>query len=382
MENKEVTILSNEYSLRMVDDDETQSLSIVKPSNNLDVAYIEYPNNTLSRSLFKNFGLMHLVANSFPNVIRINFLLIPEVFEIVQAMYAFNKRAIPKIKYFDIEQETTPNLLEYKLTDRKAVVAFSGGKDSLWNVWRMTKSLGIDNVLAVHIAGINRSVSAQEEKDTLAQRKTLRDFPQLKIVKLKNGSRISGKSVMRSRDMFITSLIIPIALDFGASRIVIEGNMGKQDQNYQFTETESSWKLYNKKIEELIGSPIKVEWEDADDVECLADLIKYWPRSVPTISNCFSPPFARKNLRKKWLEKTPNFILQNPSQCGSCIKCRIVRIAMALNNLNYPAEEVIFFLKDTKEWLKAKKDGVSDIIGQDFYSSLDKAIDVWDNLNN
>ena len=146
-----------------------------------------YPDNDLSRFLFLNFGTMHLVAPYLPRTIKTRFGIDGRVQNLISAMYDSEGEKPPKFESPRINHTFRPG----KSDPRKVAVADSSGKDSVWNLWWAQKGYGADNVLAVHIGGLNRSNASGERKYFEAQEREF-SLPHAKIIELQNGSIETG----------------------------------------------------------------------------------------------------------------------------------------------------------------------------------------------
>ncbi|MEX1068483.1 MAG: hypothetical protein WED08_01610, partial [Patescibacteria group bacterium] len=178
----------------------------------------DYPRHRLAEMVFSNLGLMHLVAPYFPRTIKTDFPVESRFRNLITAMYAADQQSPPVFR----APRRNWNWPEIPKTDTQRVaVAFSAGKDSLWNVWWAQERYGPENVLAVHLGGLNLGQKSQEAAYAVRQSREL-GF-RIQMIRLLNSSQNHGYRVMRSRDMFLAGLIVPVALEFGAGRIIIEG---------------------------------------------------------------------------------------------------------------------------------------------------------------
>jgi tRNA(Ile)-lysidine synthase TilS/MesJ len=76
-----------------------------------------------------------------------------------------------------------------RTNSKKVVVAYSAGKNSLWNMWWAQEKFGTENVLAVHINGLNRANASRERMYAERQREKL-GFNNFKVIRWAN--MISG----------------------------------------------------------------------------------------------------------------------------------------------------------------------------------------------
>src|SRR3990172_2400866 len=98
----------------------------------LVVRNADYSRLYLSQFLFSQLGLMHLLAPYFPKIVKTNFLIHPPFQDLIGKMYQSCGRIPPQFEtqegYFDFG--TFP-----ETSAQKVVIAYSGGKDSMWNLW-------------------------------------------------------------------------------------------------------------------------------------------------------------------------------------------------------------------------------------------------------
>jgi len=273
--------------------------------------------------LFSSLGTMHLVAPYLPPVIKTEFGVPLPVHELISAMYLSEKRSPPlnwplaKAARFPLPK---PN-------PGRVAIAYSAGKDSMWNLWRATEKYGADNVLAVHIRNLNKNNGPDELKYVLRQQKEF-GFRHLEVIELKNGSLNTGFRVMRSRDMFLAGLIIPVALEFGASKILTEGFYGAQADKVYFTGLESNMRYFNCFLSRM-HIPVRVAWRNRNEMLVIRDLFENHPEWMPHVCNCFTIPVYKNAHRRAWQGGMPSFPLYD-SQCGVCVKCKIVNLARVL----------------------------------------------------
>lgn len=323
--------------------------------------------------LFYQIGLLHLLAHEMPGEIETDFPVLSETQDLIEGMYATEGFQRPKV--FAPKTEATSEVIipQPKTTRRdKIVVTYSGGKDSLWNLMRAREEVGEENVVAVHIGGLNRSVGAAEKRDAHQQADRL-GFA-LEEVTLKNGAKVKGHNIMRSRDMLLMALSVPYALGFNSSRMVMEGGWtpeGDSEPGGAFNEKYWAWHIFNAALQTW-KLPVQTEWQDRGQIDTVTDLAKHWPEALKMVSSCLSPLHARQNTRRRWDKETPDFILENPSQCNACVKCRQIRLAQAYAG-HFPEkihDQIRYFLADTRKWAKAKKKIIADLVGEEFETYL------------
>lgn len=343
-------------SAEVVKKDELR-LTLKGPSGN-ESLHIEgeYPHTEMAISLFDWLGCMHLVAPYLPREIRTNFGMPQEIRNLIGLMYKSENQKAPTF----ISPKSSRFIFDHvKTYPNRVVVALSGGKDSLWNMWRAQERFGTENVLAVHIAGLNRRNASGEREYAALQAK--RFGFNFRIIDLHNGSIETGFRVMRSRDMLLTALISPLAIEFGASHIITEG-FAEGNSGNLFTGQEENMLLFSDLLGKL-GVPVAVGWENKREIDIVLDLAINRPDWLKLVHNCFAPPNYKIHLNKCWHKKTPTMPMWE-SQCGSCVKCRIVRLALLKENRGgrIAREDAIKFLKNTGGWINKKWATHSDMI--------------------
>lgn len=333
----------------------------------------EYPNTELSRTLFQSLGLMYLISPYLPGEITTDFY-VPHPFQnLIKAMYEKEGSDGPKFKLTDPKlAKTRDPFFKYgKLEDDRVSLTYSGGKDSMWNLDWLSREYSMKNVLVVHFGQMNHVASSQELHATLKQQKEI-GFP-LGIVDLLNSSKNGGKNIMRARDMFIVGVTVPLALDFQASKVFLEGGFNPlgTPKGEPFTTYEEAWQFFNK-IFSSLGIPVEASWRDSDGMNTVRELITNRPDWVSLIYNCFSPECYKPQRVGKWNRIAPTFPLID-GQCGSCVKCRelnIARIKYDPQVLKAKPEDIKAYIKDTIRWSKEHKDDLADIIGGTFTTQL------------
>jgi len=320
---------------------------------------------------------MHLIAPYFPKEIKTNFDVNKKVQSLIGAMYESERhnqpcfRAEGNIFNLDIPFKNLSSNAE------RVAVAYSAGKDSMWNLWWAQEKYGAENVLVVHVSGLNKGVGSREAEYVRKQQQEF-GFPYLKIINLLNDSKNSGHKVMRSRDIFLAGIIIPSALEFGASKIITEG-FEDVDETELFSGKEENMACFNKILDE-IGIPVQVAWRNQGEMECVKDLFLHRPGWMPHVSNCFAPPCYLVSLRRNWQKKFPGFPLYD-SQCGFCIKCRIINLGRILWDSairDVKTEDVIAYLKDTAGWINANRARLIDMIEGSFLNTFKKACEKYE----
>lgn len=335
----------------------------------------EYPNTPFSKFIFSNLGLMHLIAAYLPEKISTDFAVARKLKELIGAMYESEKQELPSFK---TEVVSDIKFSFPRVNPDKVVVAYSAGKDSMWNLWWAQKKYGPENVLAVHINGLNKGNACQEFKYTKKQQEKI-GF-QLKTIDLLNSSRNPSKTIMRSREIFLNGIIIPIALEFGTSKIITERFTGNiEDPSNYFASCKENIVYFNKILKSLCV-PVQISWRgDRKELEVTKDLIKYRPEWFRHVCNCYVIPVHQSSLRSSWKSRAPTLgNIMYDSQCGSCAKCRtinLIRILYDPTMKNVNKKDIQTYLKDTLRWAMRKGDKLlADWVDKDFLEYLNKTI--------
>ena len=93
----------------------------------------QYPNTPLSRFLFSQLGLMHLVAAYFPRAIQVEFGIPKQIADLISAMYKSEKHKPPVINHG--RRVRNKKFRCVRVSKDRVVVAYSAGKDSMGNLW-------------------------------------------------------------------------------------------------------------------------------------------------------------------------------------------------------------------------------------------------------
>jgi hypothetical protein len=362
--------LSLEMSLR---GGKNERLAIVDPF---------YPNTKLSRGIFRGLGTMQLVAPYLPEIIDTDFEIDIKVAELIRRMYRSCGKAYPAIT-----KKVPQNKWElWHPGSRRAIVSYSAGKDSLHSMLRAQDTWGDENVMAVHIGGLNTANASGERRFAFRQAEKL-GFPHFRIVELKSSARCTknGFQVMRSRDFFMTGILVPVALQFGASDIITEG-FEEANEDEPFTGQERNMRDFNDVLKSM-GIPVQVRWFNLPEMYVIREVYEQRPGWMPEVHNCFSIACRKDQRRRSWARRTPSWPLYD-SQCGSCVKCRITRLGQLMYSRacarSVKNDEVRVFLKDTarytvNEWRQWHAGNFSkrDMLNGSFFRELRKALEQY-----
>ena len=323
-----------------------------------------YPADESSRTLFASLGTMHLVGRHLPRTIQTNFAIPQPIQELIGAMYRSQGKNPPALACSSEIQEWIPPAAYWPEPPRVAV-AYSAGKDSMWNLWRAIERYGVENILVIHVRGLNKNNGSNEYQYTLRQQKKF-PFQHLTVIDLLNSSTNTGYKTMVSRDMFLAGLAIPHALAFGATKIITEG-FKEETPDEPFSGLEKNMTYFNGILSQL-RVRVRVAWWNRSEQDIVRDLYRHRPRWMPHLCNCFSIPNRKAHLRDCWAHNAPTIKLYD-SQCGSCIKCRIVNLArLELDPAcrNVRREDVVYFLKNTDTWMRSPDNIHIDMITPSF----------------
>jgi len=315
------------------------------------------------------FGLMHLIAARLPDTVTVDFPVNNQTEKLVAAMYRSENRKPPHI--IGPRTRIPPQLPDFPTTSSRALITYSGGKDSMYNLARAQDELSPKNVRALHIAGLNRSNASDERKASLRQSEELGFH--LDVINLLNSSKNSGYEVMRSRDIFFIALAAPIALMNGASRIFIEG-FTEETPDEPFTGKEESMRMLNNIFRQW-SVPLEVAWYDYEEVEAIGHLLIHRPGWLTLVQNCFCIPVYKPSQRKRLLQNLPTFHLLD-SQCGVCMKCRMTNLARILYAKHDPtmrkvsSTDISRYIASTVRWAVENHEKLADYIDGSFLKYL------------
>ncbi|OGZ94911.1 MAG: hypothetical protein A3A28_03995 [Candidatus Sungbacteria bacterium RIFCSPLOWO2_01_FULL_47_32] len=179
---------------------------------------------------------------------------------------------------------------------------------------------------------------------------------------------------MRSRDMFMVGLVAPLAIEFGASKVLIEG-FSETSKIEPFSGQEK-WMEYFNRVLRSLNVPIQVDWKNRGEMDVVKDLLINRPSWLSHVCNCFSAPCYRIPIRESWERNAPTFPLYD-SQCGSCVKCRITNLGRLLHDpamKRVQPEDISYFLKTTAKWIPDKWETHKDMLEGSFMREYVKAL--------
>lgn len=355
---KQLAVTQKDMSVALKQDNSKKKESLSIKGN--------YPDNALSRFLFSQLALVHLLIPHDPKTVQCNFGISGQTRTLLKEMYGWEKRKLPNIESpLFVPQFDIP-----RTHDGKVAIAYSGGKDSMWNLWWASEKYGMENVLLIHVKNLNPGQNSEEAKYTERQFKEF-GVKNHTIIELSNGSQNNGFAVMRSCDVFLAGISVPVALMFGASRILIEGFAEETDDEY-FTGSSSNMRFFNK-ILKAWHIPVQVAWRNRKEMDCVKDLYHNRPEWMPYVCNCFTRICYKIPHQKRCREKFPT-LPPYDSQCGFCIKCRIINIGRILHSPEKIAiQDSIAYLESTRKWIPTKWATHRDMIEGSFLRDFKRA---------
>lgn len=355
--------------------EEPFKLSMSRPKANRERIGIrsEFPNTEPSKEIFNGLGLMYLVSPYLPKKITTDFFVHEKFRDLISLMYQSEGKEKPIFALTDkrlVKEKDAFKTSRHETTNDRALLTYSAGKDSMWNLSWLLKERGLENVLAVHVKGMNRAVAKGEHDATIRQANKI-GF-QLNILDLLNSSKNSGRNVMRSRDMLLVGITIPLALQFGAANIYLEGgHLPKGSASGEpFNRYAEAWEEFNNLFKEL-NIPVRAAWRDIKGYEPVKDLLKDHPGWLELVHNCFAPPCYKPEKRRRWEKVAPTFPLFE-TQCGSCLKCREVNIGRIKHDPSIrkaDRKDIQEYIRSTVIWAKDHTQAVEDM-GEDFSYNL------------
>lgn len=242
-----------------------------------------------------------------------------------------HKQLAPFLPYFpNIKQAPGPKLspIKAKVDGRKAVVCFSGGKDSTAVIARL-KATGHD-VTAYYVAGANTK-SLTGEMLQCERVADLLGVP-LAVGRLETtGPYPPGENKLKNQ------MILAMAIDYGIERgagLYACGNcmedwlhVGHEAEakdagtrDWTFTDTMDLFVAAKQVFEELVpGITVAIDLLPTK-AHSFFYAVDHAPATLLHSGGCVLPPFRRPNPRKANIRKYGEAVLL-PGQCGSCYKC-------------------------------------------------------------
>lgn len=340
----------NPFSLKLKGKKHNEQIAIVDPERSLS----DQPK--VIRDLWRTVALSHLVSAYFPRIIETNFPV--NYTDLVNALYDYYGYRPPKISANSNRLNLEFHANESKLNDGAYIVnSHSGGLDSCF---RLASHLARgEMVRAVHLRNLNRVLPGDEAERSSYQCKQWNvPFTEVKVI---NSSELKGLDVMRVRDLLVAATVVLTAYRYGIKEVLVEGGFVDSPDEGDFSESKGAWNLFNNLLSDA-GLDINVTGEYPGDIETVGEILNLEKKLnitiLPLVQNCFTRKCWAANNRRKWERKTPELAKACLSEntCGSCPKCRrtvLGRIYYEDTRLSgVPSEEISYFIKDTKQWIK------------------------------
>ena len=320
--------------------------------------------------LLRTVMVAHLIAPYFPKIIETNFGVTDKVF--IDELYKYYGYMPPRLVMSDdLTSTRTTKSINYPQVE--IANAHSGGLDSAYRMAGFLQEK--KKVMGVHLRNLNTKGNFAEFQASKEQCETWGvPFENIRLI---NNSLNGGFDTMRTRDYLLAIATAVTGYQYGAKKVMIEGGMFDDPEKGHFSEYSEGWKMFNKLIADA-NLKMEVEGIDPGDVETVGEVVRLEKvlgiEILPLIQNCFSAPFQRGFLRKKWFRETRT-ISQNSSEhwCGSCLKCRRMTMGRLIYQdprlANVPENEVKFFVKDTYNWLRIYKHN-GDMVSKSFLDHL------------
>lgn len=287
-----------------------------------------YENNIeLFDNIFYNIGVFYSVAaNYFPKTIYSDKILNGNVVEMINLYYKRMSLDNPCITNSNIIDFGTNFFKRKEMHENKAIVALSGGKDSVYALVSAIEKYGKDNVIAIIINSIMRILPVEE----LESSKKICDILGVKLVivpihysfkkyrGIYNGAEIS----------MATALMVPIAFEYGIKNIIL-GTLKSEKDIFQvqaptISETGAIIDLFNRFLKD-INLDIVVSSGVMDTKESLTYLMKNRPDIMSETVSCMMLSHIYRSHKNRALKKYPNFPFYE-RMCGVCPKCMTINI--------------------------------------------------------
>lgn len=263
-------------------------------------------------------------------------------FEIGQKLYsAFlspARRAYVPTEYVGIAKQVAEKIgwntevcgedIEYSINteaqNNRVLLALSGGLDSVYLMHKLIDD-GYD-VTAVHVAGLNKSSSVEEEISARAAAK-------------KAGAKYAKAVFKAPRQVFPDNpfknqLILSILLDIGAKQGIYRYAIGS-DWTTPLSEATVGYTITDSiEVNRAFWNGIKARFPQAELLFIPNNEKKYKrleylyvKGALQDVSSCISPHRFRAHLHKQNIEKYGVQLM--PGRCGSCFKCAMEYLLLA-----------------------------------------------------
>jgi len=200
--------------------------------------------------------------------------------------------------------------------DKRIVVGFSGGKDSLATLLE-ARDKGYD-VTAFHVAGINRG--APDER-TYAARMARRCGIPLVVRSVKLGGRLEYPENYVKNQFIVAAMV-----EWGSPQGIANYSLGDVSTDTlltcqpRYNLTDSVELLTAMQEFFKSGYPdFQYRWFLRHVTDSYRILVQHAPNSIPFVKGCFALPWQKKVWREANERKYGVTLL--PNRCGSCWKC-------------------------------------------------------------
>lgn len=274
--------------------------------------------------LYYNMGVFYSIApNYFAVDISLNRPIHKKVEEIISLYYKRVDLSIPNFSVSGIELYEPK---KYDLNGNKVVVGLSGGKDSVYALVKAVEQYGNKNVKAVFIDNIMKVCPEQERQAANTICKIL--DVELVSIKITNSFK-KHKGILNGAEIaFATALIIPVAVSFGAAKVIL-GTIESEVDIFQvqapaFSETKMIIDLYNEFLKE-IGLGIEIISGVPDTRTPLVYLMQQYPHIMKETVSCMMPSNYLQSHMNRSHKNYPDFPFYD-RMCGVCAKCMMINV--------------------------------------------------------
>lgn len=344
-------IIKYEGNFRLVTEEAVVSIGQKKRKMSLAIAPdCWYPDNTLATLLFTQFGTMHMISGLLPErIITKGYSITEPIQKWINRMYESLDKKPPEFISFEHSWKWNKMTILGKLHENRVVIPFSGGKDGMFHFLISKKNGWYPHL--VHVQNLNPAVCSDEKK--YAERIAKKYTKKLDVIHLINSIPANGFATMRSRDMFLVSLMVPFAYKYGAKNIFIEG-FGDESKFDLFSGKEVCMREFNELLNSL-GLDIHIFWHNYKEWEVIKLMIEDYPKMLKETNSCFSYPLLKKKMQEEHLWPKFKGFPFFKAQCGGCLKCYIINLArIVFDNLKCKKSVIKDYVVHADKWQKRK----------------------------
>ena len=272
--------------------------------------------------LYYNVGVFYSIApNYFPEKISLDRPVDIAVVDIINLYYSRVDLEPPTIEQ---NGEELYEPISYRVSGERAVVGLSGDKDSVYALVKAIENYGKDNVVAVYVDNI-MGICPEQERGACS---VICNKIGVKLVsiKIKNSFKKHRGILNGAEISMATALIIPVALSFGASQVIMGTIQTEKDifhvQPPTFSETVPVIKLFNEFLSN-IGLDIKMVSGVPDTKTPLIYLMENYPDIMKETVSCMMLSGFLASHRKRAIKNYPEFPFYQ-RMCGVCAKCMMI----------------------------------------------------------